>query len=188
MRRPLLLVSFLSSSAAAAPGAPPEPAEYEIDSYRPSMIASGVTTGAMFAALAIDDMPRDVGMVFLVAGNLGTAFSGAAVHIAHGEGRRALASVGMRGGLALLGFGIGAAIPCTDPPRENPYAYQIFGCEMNGAMIGAIAGVSSAFVLETIFLTDKRVPKSRLGSPARTWTPIVNAAPGGGQLGLAGTF
>jgi len=175
------LVSATVLVASSTAHAAPEPVEYEDTSYPVSlMLATGMSASLTVGALALDgDIPYDAGAAMLVAGEVGIAFSGAIVHLAHGESKRAWASVGIRGAGALLGAGIGPAF--TADTLEGT---------LDGIGYGLIVGLGTAVVLETVLLTGQRSPRSEKPSPPppRAWAPVISATNQGGQLGIAGAF
>jgi hypothetical protein len=144
--------------------------------YRLSMVTTNAVAGGLLVGtLALDGtIPTNVAIPMVIAGDVGVVFGGAIVHLAHGEPKRALASIAMRGGLALLGASIGSAVPCDGD-----------WCKLGTMGGGAAVGVGAAAILETIFLTNQTVTRE---APQRGWTPIVAASPAGGQVGLAGAF
>jgi len=167
------LAVALAASSARAESAATSPVETEDTNYRGAMIATTLGSGALVAGvLALDgNMPLEAAVPILIAGELGVAFGGAVVHIAHGESARAIASIGLRS----FGTFIGASIGST-------------AGDLEGMATGAVLGIGAAAVLETLLLTDQtRVVHREPASPR--WTPIVTPARGGGgQVGIAATF
>ena len=176
MRALVTAAVLLSASAARAA---PDPVEYEDTSYPVTLaLATAASASLTVSALALDgDIPLNVALTMARVGSLGLAFSGAAVHLAHGESKRAWASVGLRAAGALLGASIGPVF--TADTLEGT---------LDGMGYGVIVGLGTAVILETALLTDQRSVRREAAPPPRAWAPIISATSQGGQLGIAGAF
>jgi len=110
-------------------------------------------------------------------------FDGALVHLANGEGIRALESVGVRAGGIFTGFAIGAALGSAaldDCRSECDFAPVIYG------IIGAGVGLSVAAAIDWGVLAWKDAPPLRREFAVKS----VGFAPhaGGGVVAVGGTF
>lgn len=154
-------------AAHADPGASDSPGERVDVSYRSQILATDA------AAVIITSLGGDkLGDVGIATAMLG----GPLVHLVHGNTGRAFASLGLRGGLALGGAALGAAL--CDP---NPYAVGV-DC-VGEATVGGIVGYGAAAILDATVLAHQ----TREAKPS-TWSPQVAIARGGVRVGLGGTF
>ena len=102
------------------------------------------------------------------------------MHVSNGRPRRALASVGMRVGLPLIGLAIGDSIP-----RDCGDTGDCMSAPSTGLLIGLGAGIVVASAVDAIFLADGDAPATK---PKTSWRPVAHSTRGGFALGIAGRF
>jgi hypothetical protein len=104
--------------------------------------------------------------------------TGAAVHVAHGHNGRAVASLGLRVALPVLGLYLGAASAqgCTGEDL----------CGLGPALIGGMIGMGIAEVTDLAMSTDEH-EVAPLGS-SRSWTPVASIRHQSATLGIAARF
>jgi hypothetical protein len=110
------------------------------------------------------------------------ALGGPIVHLAHGRGDAAAASLGIRVGVPFVGAFVGAVIEdCRHSDNE--------GCPLEGAAIGLLAGTGAAMILDTVFLAHEDIPREQPQRTARlSVSPSVSVTKSSGTMGLTGTF
>jgi hypothetical protein len=140
------------------------------------------TDGAAVALLATGIATSSEGVGFFSAATF--ALGGPIVHLAHGRGGAAAASLGIRVGLATAGFFAGAAMEdCNHSSEGDDF------CGLEGAAIGLLAGSGVAMILDTVLLAHESVRREQ---PQRTGvlfvSPAVSVTKSSGTVGLAGTF
>jgi hypothetical protein len=145
-----------------------------------------ITTDAIAIALslAIDRIAADGGtrpgaLATITIGSY--FFSAPLIHGVHRQGKRALASFGLRAGLPLVLGLLGEAIDDV-PPCDN--------CKdtlrSDGKVIGLTVGVLVAMAVDNVLLT--RPIFRRTERPRAAWTPAVRGVRGGATAGVSGTF
>lgn len=161
------------------PSEPDTPAKEE-ESYGPqTIIVDGMTVGAVALAVGTRSPATAVGagVVYGVGAPL--------VHLAHGRPGMALASFATRvsapamGGL--LGFFVMSAATGSSP-MDGAFAQGL------GASIGVLTGVTAAVVLDAALYSHvwKKAPLGWDGKPSLA--PQAAITPGGGSVGVGGTF
>jgi len=147
---------------AALPAAP-APTESEWYGWQ-ILIADGATLGIAAATEQGE----------LALGWIGT---GAVVHTAHGNYGRAVASVGLRVALPLLGASAGAASAqgCTGD-----------FCGLGEVLVGGLVGMGAAEVIDLVMAKDEHeIAPPR---PSRSWTPVASVRHSGATFGIAARF
>ena len=152
-------------------------------SYTLHVVAADATAVGLMAAGALTDhtMADDsnVPAAFVWAG-LGTYVLGApVVHLMRDQNDRAALSVTLRMGLPLA-FGTLGYV--TSEGCEGWF------CQLDAMALGALGGAALASIIDYAVLswgTTLAKPRKREGA---VWSPTVAPAPGGGQVGVAGTF
>lgn len=112
-------------------------------------------------------------------------FGGLVIHAAHGEQRKALASVGLRVGVPVVGFLLGAAQgSCNDE--------EDFDCGLGAMVAGTVIGMGTAAVLDWFWLANKTRRVEGRTALLRTHgieaNPTLAVQRDGARIGLAGTF
>ncbi|MGE0547198.1 MAG: hypothetical protein AB7O24_01865 [Kofleriaceae bacterium] len=164
---PLLLVVLFTSAAAATPPGATHPLHkaYDEPDDHPwyglqTLAADGLTfTAALLAGYSDQD---DLGMAVLVTGYM---FAAPGVHAAHGQGGRALGSMGLRLVMPFVGLAV----------ADNGDIDELIMGTLGGA---AIASLFDAFVIARGYSNPK----------PRTWAPTIRQAPGGVMLGIGGSL
>lgn len=175
MRVSVAVVALLLVTAAARADSPPPPEEPFVESYRNTTLAmDGVGMG--LTALGLGGNVEVLALIGLPLYLVGPPL----MHVSNGRPRRAVASVGMRVGLPLLGLVIGDSIPrdCGDTGDCNT-------SPSSGVLIGVGAGLVVASALDAIFLAEGDAPAAKLKT---TWRPVAHSTRGGFALGIAGQF
>lgn len=108
------------------------------------------------------------------------------VHAIHGQGGRAAASFGLRVGAPAVGMLTGMAIAGAFDGSGGG-AYRAIA----GGVVGLGAGAIAAMVVDAVVLAREpdvkvRVPRGWDGKPRLA--PTVSALPGGGAVGVGGSF
>ena len=164
-----------------APASPTEP-PIEVTSYRSHiLVASGLGIAALVGgAMAEGEDGRDTQASEALFGiGMATTFlAPPLVHIAHGEAKRGLASLGLRWGMASIGGFVAVAAANCDPDVDGWF------CDLEAFAPGALAGVAVASLIDALTLTEQR----RIRPTERTFAPVLSASSSGGHIGLAGTF
>ena len=111
------------------------------------------TDGAalMLAVVAVrgdDDISSLLGLTSVALYGLG----GPVVHLTHDNGWQALGSLALRGGLPVLAGAAGVALERCDNSDEEDF------CGLSGAVLGGLAGMVSAMVIDSAALGWERVP------------------------------
>lgn len=163
----------------AAPEAPlPPPRRYD---YRWQIAA--LDAAAIGMSLVVDRMSDAAGRPGAIATlTIGTYFFAAPLaHGVHRQGRRALASFGLRAGLPLLFGLVGEQLDgtpscdfCKDTLRSE------------GKIIGMTAGVLLAMAIDGVLLA--RPIYRRAERPRAAWGPALRGVRGGATAGVLGTF
>ncbi|HLL25552.1 MAG TPA: hypothetical protein VK427_25620 [Kofleriaceae bacterium] len=151
-------------------------AEEQVSNYRSQLLAVDVASMAMlFVPLAFDeDLPKEPALWSARVGLAAIGFGGAAVHLVHGQGRRAMSSVALRAGFAAAGLAAGSLVPCEDR--------GLLPCEYDGMAIGALVGISVMMAIEARHMSDLPAAPPRVAG--RTWAPYLV----GTQAGVQGSF
>lgn len=125
-----------------------------------------------------EDLPEVLGFAALLGYGLGSPI----VHIAqHGNVNRALLSLLLRGGVPLAGAFVGTLLPGC--------GQEEFICDEQ--VIGLLAGVGAAMVIDYVWLAGKRVERvPARGLSARRLSIVPSVSPSGDAvaLGLSGRF
>ncbi len=108
-------------------------------------------------------------------------FSTPMVHGVHRQGKRALASFGMRAGLPLLLGFLGEKIDGTPPCDVCNDTLR-----SKGKLVGLTAGVLISMAVDNVLLTRPIYRKRE--RPRAAWTPALGGVRGGATAGVAGTF
>ena len=117
-------------------------------------VVTGASVGLTVGGLATDgDIPTYLGLEMVRAGGAGLIFSGAIVHAAHGESKRAWASVGLRTLGAVVGVGLG--------PVFTPNTLE---GTLDGMGYGGIVGIGTVLLLETVLMTDQKTVRRSSGA------------------------
>lgn len=131
------------------------------------LLADGVALGLLVIGGSLQSGGHDtIGSSLMIAG-LGTyVLGGPAVHLAHDRPGAALGSLALRAGLPVASAYVGASLErCT--PGE-------WFCGLGGAVLGGLAGMAGAVVLDTAVLAYAPRAEVRV-------SPMV----GGGRLGVS---
>lgn len=158
---------------------PAQPVDQGTPSYRGwTLGADAVAVGLM--VVAVDHEDEGLAMLSLVT----YAFGAPLVHLAKKRPERALASVGLRVGLPILGAMIGEGMH-KDSYCNNYDYYET--CDEEGpseeAALGVVVGIVAASAIDSIYLARGERPK-----PQPQWSPTVRSTSGGFALGVAGRF
>jgi hypothetical protein len=146
------------------------------------------TDGAAIALLATGVATSSAGLAEFSAATF--ALGGPIVHLAHERGGTAAASLGIRVGLAAVGFlgGVAAARNCGSSSGQEDDNGN-FACVVEGAAIGLSVGVAGAMIIDAAFLAHEDVGREQ---PQRTAalsvSPTVSVTKSAGTVGLAGVF
>lgn len=146
----------------------------------------GLTIGADFAAVGMFFYGISEDNEAVLKASIGTyVLASPIIHVAKGRVGSGLASLGMRLGFPLLGIYIGDALHTT-PKCANDYYDDCYDEDINGeAVLGAILGIGTAMVVDSVYLARGDKPKA---APQPQWSPTLRASQGGFALGAAGTF
>ena len=195
MRAAVVLVIALTSAAHANPpgltppgleepppppnAQPPAPSNQPAQSYRTmTFAADAAAVGMLF--LAIDNENEDLAKL-----SLGTYLFGAPlVHVVKNRPSRALASLGLRVGLPILGGMLGEAMHEEPECYEYDYCGDYYEGPSDEAVLGIVGGALAAMVIDTAYLAKVDPPKREQPS----WTPTARATKGGFALGVNGRF
>lgn len=154
MRRTVLIALFVLSSSATAraqvtgsAGDAPRPiyALTAEPSYRGHLILADLGAVAFLPLAATTHEHLAIGWV------AGYVLGAPIVHLAHGNGGRAAASLGLRVGVPALGALIGFAIAESDSDSECGN----LGCVLNGVAMGAggaVVGMAAAVLIDWVVL------------------------------------
>jgi hypothetical protein len=104
----------------------------------------------LIAGVSLADSPGGLGKGLGSLSLVGYAFGAPVVHLVHEHPERALISLLLRGGLPLLFGAIGAEV-------EDCFEDEFF-CGVGGAVLGGLAGVTTAIVVDAAVLTHENVP------------------------------
>jgi len=166
---------------AAPPAAPPAPTVERWYGWQTLLADTGVLTLAIGLGGHVDER-NDVAVIgAVVAGLSAFALSGPVVHAAHGHWGKAGGSLALRGGLLLLGGGLGFA---AGQDSCAQYAYDHEGCGVGYGAAGLVIGGLLAIIADSAILARDQVPVPARSEPAVAFTPLR----GGGGLALIGRF
>jgi hypothetical protein len=168
----------------APPLAEPTPALPESRWYGWQTLApDAVAVGLAALALHLDSNGANVSTVEGLLAVSGGIFllDGPIVHGLHGQPARAGWSIGLRVGLALLGWPVGFS---TGEGACRKYAYDHEGCPYEYAAYGVIFGAATAAFLDAVILGHQPVPERARPRPVFVFAPLRD----GGALSLAGRF
>jgi hypothetical protein len=178
-----LLGALLLGSPSARADEPSRPAQ----SALPSPIAKPPSTiwygwEPLIASLGTQALPLALlykqPLTALALGTLLSPVTTFVMHEMHGDTTKGYVSVAVSYAMIVGGGVVGAKVACGDHLARR--------CGVNGALIGAILGGSSAIVLDAVTLAwGKPAPEP----PKRTglWTSVA-PLPGGVMLGVGGAF
>ncbi len=112
------------------------------------------------------------------------------VHFIHGRPGRAAASFGLRLGAPAVGMMTGIALGCAVGWCSSRGDFGWVGAFIGGA-VGVTSGAIAAMVIDAVVLAREpdvkvRVPRGWDGKPRLA--PTVSALPGGGAVGVGGSF
>jgi hypothetical protein len=177
----LALTSLIAAPRLAVAGGPPS----SVEPLTPVAAPTEATVWYGYQNLAVDAGAFTTIIAGVQSGSSGFALlslgiytvGSPIVHMVHDNGGRAAGSLALRLGLPVLGgmIGVGAA-DCSDSGGE---------CwdEVGGLVLGGLAGITAAVVIDDFVLAREVRPAPR------SWSPTVAPTPGGGMsLGVAGTF
>jgi hypothetical protein len=99
------------------------------------------------------------------------------LHAAHGNSGRAVASVGLRVGLPLLGATLGASAA---------QGCQGDWCGLGDVLVGGLVGMGAAEVADLLMATDEHAIAPASGS--RSWTPVASIHHSSATVGIAARF
>jgi hypothetical protein len=195
--------------AAAAPITPPAlvqpvgapPADPADDApptkygYRVQVVAADAAVIAL--SLAVDRLAADAGRPDALA-TLTIAsyfFAAPMIHGIHRQGKRALASFGMRAGLPLLLGLLGEQLDGTEPCESCEDTLRSEG-KLIGLTVGVLISmaVDGALLARPIYRRTERAQRTgSLGAAARdrprtVWAPALQGVRGGATAGVLGTF
>lgn len=160
--------------------------ETRTETYRGSIAIADAAALGMFigGGLGESDVVGTAGILTYVLGS-------PAVHVAHGNGVGAMASLGLRVALPVGGFAVGLAVGeqrCKSDPSPGWF------CGLGEAVLGGAIGVVSASAIDIALLARTDVPVEKqdpwmLHAGNVNANPVVASTPEGGlSLGLLGTF
>jgi len=112
-----------------------------------TLATDGASLLLMVAAASASDAPGSEEMAWLALG--GYLGGGPIVHLAHGEPARALGSLALRGGLPILTGVVGSQLEDCSPSSDF--------CGLGGAVLGGMAGILTAIVIDSALLGHERV-------------------------------
>jgi hypothetical protein len=140
------------------------------------------------AAAGVDssDSPggsENLTQALLLGAVVGYGAGGPAIHLVHGHPWKALGSLGLRGGLPVLGGAIGLASATCPPPDGGDYG----NCGLGELIMGAAAGVVIALVIDDGFLTWEKPARDEVSQARLGVTPVVSSD-GRRELRVFGTF
>lgn len=110
------------------------------------------------------------------------------VHAAHGNGGRALVSVGLRMGLPVLGALAGISL---EQAHCRSTAQTEDDCGLAGLILGGAAGIGAAVLIDWFALGKVEKPVTRpalIQAGGIRANPMLGASKSGFSLGLGGTF
>lgn len=143
------------------------------------------TASLVTALVALDGSDNEIGVRLAGATY---AFVPAAVHLYHGNEMRALASVGLRVGLPLLGAYLMHGVSDCGPGSS-------IGCGFGDAIAGFTLGAGAAIAIDHVMSIDRHAPardpryvRATRRPPAMEVAPTLAVTPRGGALGLLGRF
>jgi hypothetical protein len=163
--------------AAAAPEPPPRRVDYRLQIVAGDAVTVGLSL--VVDRLSGDGAGRSGALATLTIGSY--FFTAPLIHGLHREGKRALASFGLRAGLPLLFGLVGEQLDGT-PPCDF--------CEdtlrSRGKIVGMTAGVLLAMAIDDVLLA--RPIYRRAERPRAAWGPALRGVRGGATAGVVGTF
>ena len=140
------------------------------------------TDGAAVALLAIGVAAEKGPVIGVSAATF--ALGGPIVHLAHGRGGAAAGSLGLRVGIPVAGFFVGAAMQHCNHTSEADDL-----CGFEGAAIGMLAGAGIAMLLDSALLAHEDARREQPQRVARLFvSPAVSMSKSSGTVGLVGTF
>ena len=186
-----LVLSALTTAAAGSARAADDRADDELEAtpgerhwYGWPLLISD-TASLVIARFALEGSDSSSGL--MIAGATYALVPGA-VHLIHGNPKLALASVGVRISLPLLGAALMSDV--SDCGSDSS-----FGCGYADPYIGFMLGASAAIVIDHLMSIDRHAPprdprhvRSTRRPPAIEVAPTLAVTPRGGALGLLGRF
>jgi hypothetical protein len=153
-----------------------------------NLAVDGGALALSVAAAGVDssDSPsgsENLAQALLLGAVVGYGAGGPAIHLVHGHPWKALGSLGLRGGLPVLGGAIGLASATCPPPGGGDYG----NCGLGELVMGAAAGVVMALVIDDGFLTWEKPARDEVSQARLGLTPVVSSD-GRRELRVFGTF
>ena len=148
------------------------------------LLADGVALGMAAVSLKVEQ--PGLGILGLTT----YAMAPPIVHFIHGRPGRAAASFGLRVGSPAVGMMTGIALGCAVGWCSSRGDFGWVGAFIGGA-VGVGTGAIAAMVVDAVVLAREpdvkvRVPRGWDGKPRIA--PTVSALPGGGAVGVGGSF
>ncbi len=148
------------------------------------LLADGVALGMAAVSLKVEQ--PGLGILGLTT----YAMAPPIVHFIHGRPGRAAASFGLRIGSPAVGMMTGIALGCAVGWCSSRGDFGWVGAFIGGA-VGVGTGAIAAMVVDAVVLAREpdvtvRVPRGWDGKPRIA--PTVSALPGGGAVGVGGSF
>ena len=167
--------------------APPRTAPLD---YRLTLVAiDGLALATVTTAALLDN---DGSAPVAILGASVYAVGPGVVHLAHGQGWRAAASIGMRVGFPAIGVGTAVAIAnsCGTHVNDTGETESDFGCPFGGVIIGgaiAVLGIATAVIIDDAML-GKVEPKPE--QRRSTWgiAPLVSPRRSAMGVSVIGSF
>jgi hypothetical protein len=141
-----------------------------------TLIADGSAVGLLLTAAAIEGQGSSDTDILVTAALLGYEFAPGIIHFAHRNTGRGFASFGLRLGMPLAGFIVGAATAsgCDE-----------YLCEASGAAIGLLFGVAGAIAIDAAVLAYDDVRPRR---PDVRLVPLFGISSQSAWLGVGGAL
>lgn len=140
------------------------------------------------AAAAVDSSgsasgPQNSAQAMLLGAALGYGAGGPAIHLIHHHPWQALGSLGLRGGLPVLGGAIGLASATCPPPGGGDYG----DCGLGQLILGAAAGAVIAIAIDDGLLAWEKPSRDEVARARFGLSPVVSSD-GRRELRVFGTF
>ena len=178
-------------SAAHSVNPAPQQNEVPVDSRRwygwKTLIVDGAALSLVGAALVVELPERsgDEHAVKVVLGGAALVYAvgGPTIHLVQRRPWHALASLGMRGGLPIVGAVVWEAVSCPSSSRERSSVQ----CGMFPLLFGLTAGALAAMALDASLLAWDRASRATPTSARLMLAPVLSND-GQRELRLIGTF
>ncbi|HEX2660401.1 MAG TPA: hypothetical protein VHU40_19105 [Polyangia bacterium] len=151
------------------------------------LMADGASVATLVAAGLIDSAgSADIFVNGLtMVGGVGLMMGGSIVHVTHGNGGRAAASLGLRLGLTVVGAAVGAGVANCKPNE--------FLCGIGETAVGSLLGLATAITIDAAVLARLRDTDERVTTPPQkrssvALSPTLVATPTLAFAGLGGQF